>query len=337
MKSRSFLIALGIGVAAQAALAGCTAKGSGTPVTPFPPSQTHVYAFNAGQSSGGGSITSYPIAAVGNVTPATTISGNLTGLDTPLFGTINASGTAYAPNVNANSVTTYIAGSTGNIGPTGDLAGPNTGLGEPSGVGIATSGDYYVCNPEGGSAYTSVTEYAAGSSGNASPLATIRGAATTLNSPVDVALDSSTYIYVSNNSASSGGGWIAVFSPNSNGNIAPARLLQGSATGLNEPEGIALDTSGDLYVSNHAGNSVTVYAPGANGNVAPIRAISGSKTRLSGPTGIAVDSNGYIYVANNGTPSITVYASAATGNVVPIRTISGSSTGLNRPFGVALY
>jgi 6-phosphogluconolactonase (cycloisomerase 2 family) len=319
----------------QAALAGCTTKGSGTPVTPFPPTQTHLYVFNADPS--GGSIASFPIGAAGNSAPSTSISGSLTGLNAPIFGTLSASGVAYAPNVNANSVTTYAAGSTGNVGPTSDLAGPYTGLGQPSGVGVASSGNYYVCNSQGGSPYTSVTEYAAGSGGNAAPLATIRGAATTLSSPADVALDASSYVYVSNNNASSGGGWIAVFSPNSNGNIAPARIIQGAATGLNEPLGIALDASGNLYVSNHAGNSVTIFAAGANGNVAPLRVITGSKTGLSGPTGVTVDSNGYVYVANNSTPSITVYAAGATGNVVPIRTIAGSNTGLNRPYGLALY
>ena len=322
-------------VVAQAALAGCTAKGSGTPGPPIPPSQTHLYVFNAAPS--GGSIASFPIGAAGNVAPSTSISGSLTGLNAPLFGTLSANGTAYAPNINANSVTTYVAGSSGNVGPTGDLAGPYTGLGQPSGVAVAASGDYYVCNPEAGSPYTSVTEYAAGSTGNASPLATIRGAATTLSSPADVALDNSDYIYVSNNNASSGGGWISVFSPNSNGNIAPARIIQGAATGLNEPGGIAFDASGNLYASNHAGNSVTIYASGANGNVAPLRTITGSKTGLNGPTGVTVDSNGYVYVANNKAPSITVYAAGATGNVVPVRTIVGANTRLNQPYGVALY
>ena len=333
MKNRTLLMALAICVAAQGMLAGCTAKGSGS-VVPFPPNQTHIYVFNAGST---GSITSYAIGAAGNVAPATSIAGNLTGLDEPLFGTINAAGSLFAPNFGIDSVTTYVAGSTGNIGPTGDLAGPYTGLGEPSGVAVASSGNYYVCNPEGGSTYTSVTEYAAGAGGNASPIATIRGAATTLSAPADVALDTSSYIYVSNNNASSGGGWIAIFAPNSNGNIAPARLIQGGSTGLNEPEGIALDASGNLYAANRAANSITVYAAGANGNVAPLRTISGSKTGLNSPTGVTVDSNGYVYVANNRTPSITVYASAATGNVAPVRTISGSSTGLNQPYGVTLY
>jgi sugar lactone lactonase YvrE len=335
MKNRSFLIAFGICVVAQGVLAGCTAKGSGTPVTPIPPSQTHLYVFNA--PSTGGSIVSFPIAAAGNVAPVTSISGNLTGLNAPLFGTIDARGSLYAPNLNASSVTTYVAGSTGNEGPVTDLAGPYTGLGQPAGVAVAASGDYYVTNSAYGSPYTSVTEYAAGSTGNAVPLATIRGVATTLDTPAAIALDASNYIYVSNGIAASSGGWIAVFAPNSNGNIAPARVVQGGSTGLNGPTGVALDASGDLYVCNRFGNSVTVYAAGANGNVAPLRTISGSKTGLNAPAGLVVDSNGYLYVANNNAPSITVYAAGATGNVMPIRTISGTKTGLSKPYGVALY
>ena len=71
MNDRLFRMTLALCVVAQAALAGCTAKGSGTPVTPFPPSQTHIYVFNADPS--GGSIASFPIGAAGNVAPATSM------------------------------------------------------------------------------------------------------------------------------------------------------------------------------------------------------------------------------------------------------------------------
>lgn len=335
MKTRSHgtafaICALGLGI-----LGGCTAKGSGGSVNPFPPSQTHIYVFNAAPS--GGSIASFPIGATGNVAPGTSIAGSLTGLDGPFYGTIGSAGSPYAPNAVANSVTTYAAGATGDTGPVTDLNGYSTGLATPYGVAIAASGDIYVTNAGGSSYATSVTEYPAGSNGNAAPIATISGAATTLYQPAAIAVDASSYVYVSNGLAASSGGWIAVFSPNSNGNIAPARLIQGGSTGLNGPTGIALDASGNLYVCNHFGNSVTVYAAGSNGNVTPSRTIGGSKTGLNAPRGIVVDSNGYVYVANSGTPSITVYANAVSGNVAPIRTIAGSNTGLNQPYGVAVY
>jgi sugar lactone lactonase YvrE len=155
-------------------------------------------------------------------------------------------------------VTTYPAGATGNTGPLTDLNGYATGLGTPAGVAIASSGDFYVTNAGATSYYTSVTEYSANSNGNVFPIAKISGAATTLNLPAGIALDASSYIYVSNGIAASSSGWIAVFSPNSTGNIAPARVMQGGSTGLNGPAGIALDAAGNLYVCNHLGNSVTI-------------------------------------------------------------------------------
>jgi sugar lactone lactonase YvrE len=334
MKSRSFSLALALCALAQASLAGCTSKGSGS-LTPFSPSQSKLYVFNAQPS--GGSIAGFPITAAGNVAPSTSISGSLTGLDAPFYGTVDASGTLYAPNTLANSVTTYVAGSTGDVGAASYLDGPYTGLGYPAGIAVATSGDFFVCNRQAGSPYTSVTEYAAGSTGNAHPVATIRGPSTTLTYPTAVGLDSLGYIYVSNGSSTYSGGSIAVFSPNSNGNIAPAREVKGTGTGLDGPAGIALDAAGNLYVANRLSQSVTVYAAGSNGDVGPTRAIAGTMTGLARPTGIAVDSNGYIYVANQGTPSITVYTAGASGNAVPIRTISGSNTGLDHPFGLALY
>jgi len=79
-----------------------------------------------------------------------------------------------------------------------------------------------------------------------------------------------------------------VYPPGASGNVAPARTISGINTGLNSPAGIALDSAGNLYVTNNSGNSITVFAPGATGNVAPARTISGGSTGLSLPFLISV-------------------------------------------------
>ena len=68
----------------------------------------------------------------------------------------------------------------------------------------------------------------------------------------------------------------------------PIRRINGSETHLNGPQGIALDSSNNIYVANYFGNSVTVYPPGKERNVPPINTIHGSKTKLDWPIGLAL-------------------------------------------------
>ena len=93
---------------------------------------------------------------------------------------------------------------------------------------------------------------------------------------------------------------VTVYAAGANGNVAPVRTISGSATNLDDPEGIALDSDLNTYVVNAHNNSVTVFAAGANGDATPIQTISGSETGLNDPGGIALDSQRNIYVANYG-------------------------------------
>src|SRR5208282_3390274 len=83
-------------------------------------------------------------------------------------------------------------------------------------------------------------------------------------------------------------------------------VIGGSNTGLNQPLGIALDSSGKLFVANNETQpcstqcgSVTVYPAGSNGNIRPSVTIVGGNTGLYFPSGIALGASGNIYVAND--------------------------------------
>ena len=63
-------------------------------------------------------------------------------------------------------------------------------------------------------------------------------------------------------------------------------------TGLNDPRGVAVDTAGDLYVTDSGNKWVLKLAAGsATQSVLPF-------TGLNGPDGVAVDAAGDLYVTD---------------------------------------
>ena len=100
-------------------------------------------------------------------------------------------------------------------------------------------------------------------------------------------------------------------------NAKPIAVISGPATKLASPSAIAVDHSGDIYVTNEgpvecrdydectvcgpAGpGSINVYAPGSNGDATPIAEINGNQSGIGSPYGIALDSNENTYVLNRG-------------------------------------
>jgi len=142
-------------------------------------------------------------------------------------------------------------------------------------------------------------------------------------------------IYVGN----VGNNSISVFTPHSNGNVAPTSTIVGALTLINQPYYIFVDSSGNIWASNWSSGgagSITKYAPGTTGNTAPTNTITGAATLLVGPCGIFVDSAGKIYSANCDGPTVNVYAAGTTGNTAPAQSIAGAATTLTFPEGVTL-
>jgi sugar lactone lactonase YvrE len=134
-----------------------------------------------------------------------------------------------------------------------------------------------------------VTVYAPGANGDVAPIRTISGSKTGIYHPSSVAVDRKGMIYVASaGEGSPAGCCVTVYAKDANGDVAPIRSISGSNTEIDGPNGIALDSDDNVYVTDYFTNSVTEYVKNANGNVAPIRTISGSSTLLDEPVGLTV-------------------------------------------------
>jgi len=138
--------------------------------------------------------------------------------------------------------------------------------------------------------FTSSGEYAAGSTGNVSPIATISGSATGLGHPVGISLDADDNIYVADSGYLSGTPSVEVFAAGSNGNVAPKTTIAGTKTKFQGaiPYDVALDASGNLHVPEENKDTIATFAAGAHGNVKPSSTLKGKKTDLNSPVSLFI-------------------------------------------------
>ncbi|MCH7760694.1 hypothetical protein IIA15_04740, partial [candidate division TA06 bacterium] len=170
-----------------------------------------------------------------------------------------------------------------------------------------------------------VTSYANAreSNGNLTPDGNVQGAATLLDDPVTLAVNTAEdLLFVANFGLSDE---ILVYTSAStsslNGNLAPTRII--TSTDIEDPIGINFGANDDLYVVNSFLNNIVVIAGASevNGDVAATRIIDSGAFGLlfdvfidSSDTMYVVDAGGFIYTFNN--------ASTLNGNVDPDFTLT---------------
>ena len=132
------------------------------------------------------SVTVYRAGATRGVPPIQTISGSYTELDYPEQIALDSTGKIYV--VNARSgVTVFAPRANGNVAPIRTIAGDKTQMANSWGIALDASGNIYVANA-GFSAMGTITIYAAGARGNATPINIISGPNTGLHGPQGIAI-----------------------------------------------------------------------------------------------------------------------------------------------------
>jgi RHS repeat-associated protein len=300
-----------------------------------------------------------------------------------------ASGTQWGIAMTAGDVYTVAGSSSGTSGHTGDGGAATSALlDDPTGLALDSSGDIYIADAGNNRvqevAATTGTKWGvsmtaddiytvAGSSSGNSGHTGDAGAATSalLDGPHSLALDSSGDLYIAdaaNNrvqevAATTGTQWgvsvtaddiytVAGSSSGTSGHTGDT----GAATSalLDGPDGVALDSSGDLYIADTFNNRVQEVAASTGTQWATsmtaddIYTVAGSSTgssghsgnggvatsaKLSNPMGVALDSAGDLYIsdsANNRAQEVAISSGTQRGvsmTANDIYTVAGSSVG----------
>jgi len=246
----------------------------------------------------GTAITSLGPTITGGAVGAYAAFTTFASVNTPGGIDVDQYGNVYASDINDNSVYEFNSGGTALPGSPRTAAGLQT----PYGVEIDNQGNMYTANGPAGT----VTRITAGGI-----VSTITG----FTFPVDVTADASNNVYITDlGNFSAGNGTIYKMPA---GTHAPTVLI----TGLNNPSGVAINNTGDIFIAQYLLNSIIKVAAGTTTQIPFVT------TGLNSPYGLEFGPLGNLYVADEGSNTIKKITPAGV-----LTTING--TGLSFPYDV---
>ena len=263
----------------------------------------------------------YLISSIaGGVMPPTSAPGATVSIPLSYGVAIDATGNVYFPSPGMNAVfkvdnsgiVTRVAG-TGVAGFSGD-SGPALAaqLNNPSGIAIDASGNLYVADLSNNrirkiDTAGTITTFA----GNGCCFGGDNGPATSafMNSPYTVALDSAGNLYIAEGGQrirKVSGGIITTFAGTGASGFSGDNGLATNAA-INNPRGIVIDASGNVYFSDSNNNRVRKIDTGgtittfAGSNICCTLGDGGpaASAWLSSPAGLALDGAGSLYIADS--------------------------------------
>jgi 6-phosphogluconolactonase (cycloisomerase 2 family) len=219
----------------------------------------HVYASNHYRNS----ITEYAAGANGNVAPIATLAGPATGVQLPTGLALDPTGHLWVDN--AAGIAEYPAGANGNVAPIAAISGPQAS--SSSVIAFDAAGNLFVNETLSGLASSSgytVEEFAAGSTGNPAPIATLHGPDTGLNGPSGLAFlpGVNEQLLVSN---IFGAGSVTQYTIPANGDAKPSATPVANGT-VASPTGLLVVSPPTLTSSSQLhGTAGSAFAPTLTG------------------------------------------------------------------------
>ncbi len=281
----------------------------------------------------------------------------------PACITIDGSGVLYVGDSSADTiqkmlstgVVTPLAGISGQAG-TADGNGSSARFNQPGGLSAAANGSLSVCDTANAMIRRISTD---GSVITLAGSTTLRGntdgtgSAATFSSPVGIAQDSSGTFFVADAMSNTirkitAAGVVTTFAGGAG--VAGSADGTGTAARFNAPNGVAVDSSGNVYVSDSTNNLIRkITSAGVVTTLAGVVGVSGTQdgtgsgALFNHPTGLAVDSTGNLYLADTGnstirkiTPAEVVTTLAGLPGIAGLTDGTGSSAFFNQPLAVAV-
>ncbi len=247
-------------------------------------------------------------------------------------------GSTNAANNSSKAVVTTVAGMAGSSG-TNDATGSSARFNRPNGIAIDSSGNLYIADQynnsirkiTSGGVVTTLAGSTSGSSGNLNGV----GTAARFDYPIGVAVDSSGNVFVSeqfNNCIRkiTSAGIVTTLAGSTSG-ISGNIDGTGSAARFYSPQGITIDPSGNLYLTDYFNHNirkvtntgvVTTFAGSTNGFSGSNDA-TGTSARFNRPIGITIDSSGNLIVVES--INNTIRKITPSGDVTTFLSLSSNS------------
>lgn len=310
-------------------------------------------------------VTAEDLSCTADTPTSSTVPTTGTTLNGPDGIAVDGSGNLYVADTTANEVLEVSA--SGTVTALGTAASP--AFSGPTGVAVDAHGNVYVADT-GNNLVREIVATAGVVSSSSTVITLNQSGAAAFNKPEGVAVDASGNVYVadtfdneireieaSGGSVSSSSAIVTLAGGSSTGCVDG----DGSGAEFDQPKGVAVDSSGNLYVADSQNNvirkissvgptglnAVTTLAGGQGTCNGPSPATSGyadgagaTQALFASPTGVTVDSAGNVFVSdlgNNAVREITPLGLVSTlaGATQPT---GGTTTyyGFNLPFGITV-
>lgn len=260
--------------------------------------------------------------------------------------------------ITPSGVVTTFAGLAGNIGST-DGSATDARFNQPTGVAIGSGGDIYVTDTANNTirkiTTAGVVSTLAGKASNGPGVTDGTGSAALFSSPSGITVDSSGNLFITdaaNNSIRkiTQAGVVTTVA----GTPPNAGSADGTGVGVtfDQPLGIAVDSSGNIYVADSQNDMIRKIVPGTTVTVSTLAGEADSQgsadgkgplARFKNPRGVAIDSSGNLYVTDTGNSVIRKVAPDGTVTTLagtPLDFASSAGTGpaalFDIPTGIAV-